>query len=715
VNVVLSALLQSFMAVLLHWRLVLIMWVLTAAVAWIVAAPYAPAIDATVLHNPLASGLLAQFDNEAYVDFKNVQGGALAAAANASQLVALPWIVAWTLLSIGAIARLTDGRRFPRLLAACGTYAHRTLWLLVLTALPLWGLWWVNDRLTLWITDWLVDGLQRGAGAGLLGWSVTLKTVLMLGLTLLVLAIGRLARVRMVARDEHFVPLTWLRTAGSVLRRLHLVAAGLLLSTLASLARHRDLRAADRRAARRRGAGRRHGLVALRARVAGLPGARAGGAALPPRGGGQALAAARARRGRRGRRHPAGDARARARHGRVDAAPSRATRPGAAPSARTAARPCACAAAAARPARRARQARGAGAPRLDPLRAARVARAAAGRVARAGLGGARAGRLAAGRRQPALRDRRDARPRRPHGDGLRAHHLQEHDEPADERALAAPLRGGLREHREHLHARGRCERGDRRGEAEGGYIDVRSVRRADGADLGAATTIDDTLMRIDLGAPLAPGAETSVRIEWVTRFPRTVARMGWNGPHLDGMQWYPKLCVLGDAGWDQHQFHSRGEFFGEYGSYEVTFKLPPELPRGRLRGHGRAGRHRGGADGRVLRYTAARVHDFAFCADPNVVRFERAYEEPTTGRPIDIVYLCQPYAVPKAEQVLSVVEDALHDSAEWWLPYPYERIVVDGLPHDQGGGMEYPMLFTTSQRFPAHWDWLVELTEDPPA
>ncbi|HZM01086.1 MAG TPA: hypothetical protein VFD43_12635, partial [Planctomycetota bacterium] len=231
-NLVVAALAQGFLAVLLHWRLVLTMWALTAATAWLLAAPYAPAVDATVLHNPLAGGLLAQFDNEAWIDFGNVQAGALAAGRRAGEVAALPWIVAWSLLSVGLLARLTDSRRHPRLLSACGAFAHRTLWLLVLTALPLGGLWWLNDRLSVWITGWLVDGLQRGAGSALLGWTMTFKTLLMLGLVLLVLAIGRLARVRMVARDEHFVALTWLRTAGSVLRRLHLVAAALLLSTL---------------------------------------------------------------------------------------------------------------------------------------------------------------------------------------------------------------------------------------------------------------------------------------------------------------------------------------------------------------------------------------------------------------------------------------------------------------------------------------------------
>ena len=729
-NFVLGALLQGFMAVLLHWRLVLIMWVLTAAVAWIVAAPYAPAIDATVLHNPLASGLLAQFDNEAWVDFRNVQGGALAAAGNASQLVALPWIVAWSLLSIGIIARLTDGRRFPRLLAACGTYAHRTIWLLVIGALPLWGLWWVNDRLSVWITDWLVDGLNRSAGSGLLGWAVTLKTVLMLGLVLLVLAIGRLARVRMVARDEHFVPLTWLRTAGSLLRRVHLIAAGLLLSTLPLwlvIGIYELLTDGLLASAVQDGgtAWWRYVLVSQGCQVlvqAALLYRLAVEVKLWPllapddgAAGGAILPATRAP-------DPAAVAPAAPPAGAPSPLPSPPATPAKAPEARPPAKapppPAPAPAPApppAPPGKPAAPSKPEAPVRPDSIPFVRPALPALLLAASLALVPAARSQLST---PPGTDNQRyvidatlDLGGRTVTASELitfknttsqPTSELWLHLYPA---AFANTVSTFMRE--------GDASEVTKRGEADGGYIDVRSVRRADGSDLGPATTIDDTLMRIDLGAPLAPGAETSVRIEWVTRFPRTVARMGWNGPHLDGMQWYPKLCVLGEAGWDQHQFHNHGEFFGEYGSYEVTFKLPPELPEGAFEATGVPAVIEGGADGRVLRFTAARVHDFAFCADPNVVRFEREYEDPTTGRPIQIVYLCQPYAVPKAEQVLSVVEDALHDSAEWWLPYPYERIVVDGLPHDQGGGMEYPMLFTTSMRFPAHWDWLVELTEDP--
>jgi len=754
VNLIVAALAQGFLAVLLHWRLVLVMWALSAAVAWLMAAPYGPAIDATVLRNPLAGELLAQLDNEVWVDFGNVQAGAIAAGGRAAQAAALPWIIVWSLLSTGMLARLTDGRRFPRLLTACGTFAHRTLWLLVLTALPLPLLWWVNDALSSWLTGWLVDDLQRGAGSALLGWSMTLKTVLMLGLVLSVLAIGRLARVRMVARDEHFVPTIWLRTAWSMIRQPHLFAAALLLSTLplwlvigiyqlltsgllsgavqdGGTAWWRYLLVAQgcqalvqaallyRLAVEVRlwpllapvGGERSAATPPVATRAPESPPAPPPSSAEParPPGGTSPLPLPPTKPAR----DPRGEQPPPERDEPPPQGPPRPPPPPPPASPRSPPAPPARPEAPVRP---------------DSIPAVRLALPAL--LATLSLGLAAESSAQDPAPSPVF-GTFDAQ--LPQTEPPSQRYVIEATLDLQERTVTAselitfrnPTTRPVGELWLHLYpaafastASTYMREGDDdavtdRGSLDGGYIDVRSVSRSDGADLRAATTIDDTLMRIDLGAPLAPGAETSIRIAWVTRFPRIVARMGWTGPHLDGMQWYPKLCVLGETGWTTNQFHRTGEFFGEFGDYEVTFKLPPELPEGRFEATGTPAVIEAGSDGQVLRYSASRVHDFAFCADPNALRFERRYEEPLTGRAIQIVYLCQPYAVPKAEQVLSVVETCLHDSAAWWLPYPYDRIVVDGLPHDQGGGMEYPMLFTISERLPNHWSWLVELTEDP--
>jgi hypothetical protein len=722
---VLSALLGACVTTLLHWRLVLVVWALGAAVAFLLAAPYASAIDATVLRNPAAPALLSQFDNEAWIDFENVQADALSAGGTTLRAAALPWIVLWTLLSAGMVARMADGRRHPRLLPAVATYAHRALWLLVITAVPLAGLWWLNDWLSRSVTGALVDGLDHGAGAATLGWGMTAKSVGMLLLLGLVLAVGRIARLRMVQRDEHFVLLTWLRAAGSLLRRLHLVAPAMLLSMLPALlviAVYELL-----------GSGLlagvsvddeapfwRYAFLAASVQVlfqATLIYRLAVEVQLWP-----LLAPARSAPPPEEPTQPPAERErylvpvARTAPLEADGGPPAHALPGAAPP------PTPEWPAVAPPYRPAptppdadtdadtdsdsNSGSGSGSDRIITMLL--IGLGALCPAVSAQSGGA-AGGLSVPRNSYQMEVSLDIEGQRVsvrqtatflNTTAAGVTELWMHLYPA---AFSSTHSTWMRQADPKLI--------ERRGEQGSGSIDIRSVRSLRGEDLGAAVEIDDTLMRIALPAPVPPGGQTSVQIEFVTRFPRTIARMGTTGPHLDGMQWYPKFCVHDAGGWVTNQFHRMGEFFADFGSYDVTFNLPPTLP---FEATGVPTVISESPELKVVRYTARDVHDFAFCADKNFVRRERTFSYGgTEPREVQVIYLCQPYALPKAEQVLDTVESCLRDAGEWWMPYPYPRLVIDGLPHDLGGGMEYPMLFTISQRSPNHLGWLVDLLEDP--
>src|SRR4030095_7717275 len=97
----------------------------------------------------------------------------------------------------------------------------------------------------------------------------------------------------------------------------------------------------------------------------------------------------------------------------------------------------------------------------------------------------------------------------------------------------------------------RVKKRERETQDELGYIEIAGVRcvRTAPTDQGAqdratATTIDGTVMTVALDPPLSPGATIVLEIRFTTRFPRTIARMGFAGDHYDGMQWFPKLGAL---------------------------------------------------------------------------------------------------------------------------------------------------------------------------
>ena len=59
--------------------------------------------------------------------------------------------------------------------------------------------------------------------------------------------------------------------------------------------------------------------------------------------------------------------------------------------------------------------------------------------------------------------------------------------------------------------------------------------------------------------------------------PRTFARTGTIGDYYFLAQWFPKIGVLEDTGWNCHQFHAATEFFSDYGVYDVRITVPERV------------------------------------------------------------------------------------------------------------------------------------------
>src|SRR5262249_13215642 len=85
---------------------------------------------------------------------------------------------------------------------------------------------------------------------------------------------------------------------------------------------------------------------------------------------------------------------------------------------------------------------------------------------------------------------------------------------------------------------------------------------------------DLTVMSVPLAQPIEPGAAATIEIAWTAHVPRTFARTGAIGNFFFIAQWFPKIGVLQDEGWNCHQFHAGTEFFSDYGSYDVALTVP---------------------------------------------------------------------------------------------------------------------------------------------
>jgi hypothetical protein len=227
-----------------------------------------------------------------------------------------------------------------------------------------------------------------------------------------------------------------------------------------------------------------------------------------------------------------------------------------------------------------------------------------------------------------------------------------------------------------------------------------------------------TIMRVDLPRPLGPGRSLDLAVSWHFTVPDYGAgRMGRDGSLYEIAQWYPRLAVYDDVrGWNHDPYIGAGEFYLEYGSFDVSITLPasflvaatgtlrnPELvltepQRARLaiarkstqpvaivtREEVGDGDHtRPSSRGQLTwRFTADSVRDFAFAAAPDFRWDASGYNG----------ILIQTFYRPQAnrwEESARMAREAIKYFSEQWYRYPYPQATTVEGPIE---GMEYPML-----------------------
>ncbi|ULQ54687.1 M1 family metallopeptidase [Flavihumibacter fluvii] len=98
--------------------------------------------------------------------------------------------------------------------------------------------------------------------------------------------------------------------------------------------------------------------------------------------------------------------------------------------------------------------------------------------------------------------------------------------------------------------------------------------------------VNDTRMQLYLQSPLTKGKSISIQINYSYQIPQNFYNADFNVnrtdimPNKDGAiysiaQWYPRLCVLDDVeGWNTLPYLGNGEFYLEYGDFNVNITLP---------------------------------------------------------------------------------------------------------------------------------------------
>jgi hypothetical protein len=247
------------------------------------------------------------------------------------------------------------------------------------------------------------------------------------------------------------------------------------------------------------------------------------------------------------------------------------------------------------------------------------------------------------------------------------------------------------------------------GESNAGWIDLTSQQRFLSPD--DANSADRTVMGVTLPFEVQPQDTIDIELAWTGKIPRPFARTGYVDDYYFIAQWFPKLGVLEDRGWNAHQFHAATEFYSDYGVYDVRITLPGEFVVGATGcgpsvtpdssggcGAVEAVENKDGST-KTHRYWAADVHDFAWTASPRFIDVTSMFEHP--GLPsVEMRLLLQPEHAGQEARHFDATAATLRYYGEWFGPYPYSHItIVDPAFQSGSGGMEYPTLFTAGSRW----------------
>ena len=270
------------------------------------------------------------------------------------------------------------------------------------------------------------------------------------------------------------------------------------------------------------------------------------------------------------------------------------------------------------------------------------------------------------------------------------------------------------------------------GGAEGGVrilkVGEPALAAARGRAARAAATlphvVNGTVMRVDLARPLPPEGRQVLEISWSFPFGPNRNRMGIEeidgGVTYEVAQWYPRLAVYDDVrGWNTEQYYGQGEFYLEYGSFDVSLTVPADMivaATGVLRNPAevltatqrtRLTQARGSSTTVMIRapdevrdpasrppspygtftwrFTADSVRDFAWAASRT---FAWDAVGVNGGKTLAMSFY-PPSAAPLWKDATEYAKFAIEGYSRQWAPYPYPTANnVRGIE----GGMEYPMI-----------------------
>ena len=250
---------------------------------------------------------------------------------------------------------------------------------------------------------------------------------------------------------------------------------------------------------------------------------------------------------------------------------------------------------------------------------------------------------------------------------------------------------------------------------EKGFIDSLSfyVNGKPASFLINEDTID--IGKLILNSPLTSGSTISITTSFRVKIPKTFSRLGHDEQQYQITQWYPKPAVYDASGWHPIPYLDQGEFYGDYGSFDVNITLPKnyvvgatgelqtqseikflnELADTSIHKKDSIARNndfpKSSTETKTLHYTASNVHDFAWFADKRYLVLKSKVEL-SNKQTVTTWLMFTPRGRKQWKDAIPYINGAITHYSQWVGNYPYKNVTAVEGKLEAGGGMEYPQI-----------------------
>lgn len=223
------------------------------------------------------------------------------------------------------------------------------------------------------------------------------------------------------------------------------------------------------------------------------------------------------------------------------------------------------------------------------------------------------------------------------------------------------------------------------------------------------------ICQVFLNKPLHPGDSITISTPFRVKIPKGVtSRLGHIGESYQISQWYPKPAVYDQDGWHQMSYLDQGEFYSEFGSFDVRITLPanyivgatgnlqnqteiemadiPATDNARFNRIDREGTRfpASSKQTKTFHFKANQVHDFAWFADKRFHVLNGKVKLPESGREITTQVMFTNQQAELWIDAMQYVNDAILFFSKHVGDYPYDSYTVVQSALSAGLGMEYP-------------------------